>query len=263
MSLEALARAFSSDCTSVFVAMLPTLIEQLDSVETLELTSSLWICIGTFVSELKAHTLPYLPRLLPLLCTRLSQVDEADEDGTVLALSTVGTAVVLVEALPQFMSSHLGALLRGVLMPHNCDSQSEELRALVQRILKAISSISIRLLLPAACVVYDSISPSNTGSRAKLLGTLEASLLNMSEDEIEAHYKKIFQFALSALEGRYYALLTIGVEGSVTAFSADVERAIHTLESHAISLLLELVKVTALRSHCAQTSAVVRVSTQR
>jgi len=226
-SLEILARHFGSQMPEAFLAILPSVMECLDS-EDEQIQASAVICVATNCISVGVNVLAHLPVFFPKILAILahSVTSEAsttpEESRLLLTMSTLSALEVCLRHLPSFLSSYLPSmlllLLRGSLLQHSHTQVIEK----VQLLLGLVSEkIKTRKIVSALIEVFQSMETSEEHTAAsyrQLFQVLGAVCKQITNTKISQYYASIVKFFMSAfdlrvkLQGKWSLKKTYGVE---------------------------------------------------
>ncbi|XP_022087703.1 HEAT repeat-containing protein 1-like isoform X2 [Acanthaster planci] len=161
------------------------------------------LCLAECVRTLRAHSIRYLPHLMPRLLEVLA-IKETVVSSDFLLLSAVTAVQKVVETLPHFQSPYLVDLLFQICRL-SCNAEDEKSQLNLR--LKALghnlaSTVAVRVLLPVFSQVYDRLVDSHQDSIGPLMGILSDHLSAMDKIDMAGYQPQIVAFFLVALDYR-------------------------------------------------------------
>ncbi|XP_038070056.1 HEAT repeat-containing protein 1-like [Patiria miniata] len=168
-----------------------------------QVQGSAMLCLAECVRVLRAHSIRYLPRLMPRLLDVLASKETIVSSDFQL-LSAVTAVQKVIETLPHFQSPYLVDLLLQIC---RLSSDSEDEKSQLNLRLKALGhnlagTIAVRVLLPVFSQVYDRMVDTHKGSIGPLMAVLSDHLSAMDKTDMAGYQPQMVAFFLVALDYR-------------------------------------------------------------
>lgn len=186
--------------TKVVEVNLAILKEEQNNVQ---LVSSSLLCIAEAINILRAHSIPFLSRLVPLIIQMMSGFETGDSSNLHL-LCTVTSTQKVVEVLPNFISPYVQDILHQVIrLSCNKDDEKTQLNLRLKSCRQTLSrKLPIRVLLPALTQTYGVVESTNPSSVVPLMTILEDHISSSSKEDILGQHSNITAFFQEALDFR-------------------------------------------------------------
>ncbi|XP_053690561.1 HEAT repeat-containing protein 1 homolog [Sabethes cyaneus] len=174
-----------------------------------QLLASLILCLGEVSVNVGAHSIPFLPKYVPILTKFIARQVQAEETFDILTSSIVTSILKIIDALARFLSPYLKAIIVGVSKLHaklsgkNDPRLSNVSSRLSQIWEKLATSIPLRVLLPAIEEAYgDLVNDAALDAIGPLMKLLSISFDNIQTSEFNSMQSELSDFFLSALQFR-------------------------------------------------------------
>lgn len=173
------------------------------------LLASLILCIGEVSVNVGAHSIPFLPKYIPMLTKFIARQVEAEEVFDMLTSSIVTSILKIVDALARFISPYLRSIIVGVskLQAKLGENNDPRLSNISTRLLqiweKLASSIPLRLLVPSVEESYNElVKEGSLDAIGPLMKLLSTAFNNIQTSEFTGFQSELCEFFLSALQFR-------------------------------------------------------------
>jgi len=217
LCITTLTQVFSKKEPKLFMSILDNVISHCITSENLQVCASSIVCITSVCRELGPRLVPFLPKFMPILLEKLEgtlvEDGEDDEENNssssskiIFQLSAISSLEIIVQSIPQFISSYLKTILSCALHPSLRSDENEMMKQIMGKDDQLIESIGIHI--PARVIVTNLI-PMLTKckeyghvSLTVLFKMAEIMIVNIKREELSSLQKSIFKFFQNAFEIR-------------------------------------------------------------
>ncbi|XP_055547032.1 HEAT repeat-containing protein 1 homolog [Wyeomyia smithii] len=203
-----------------------------------QLLASLILCIGEVSVNVGAHSIPYLPKYVPMLTKFIARQVQAEETFDMLTSSIITSILKLIDVLARFLSPYLKAIIVGISKLHAklSDKNDPRLSNIASRLShiweKLAALIPLRVLIPSIEEAYgDLVKDGALDAIGPLMKLLSNSFDNIQTNEFNSLQSELSDFFLSALQFRCD-------NASSTKY---LSRSIDTAEEHVIRAFVVLI----------------------
>ena len=174
-----------------------------------QVSSSALHCVAEICSVLKVHSIPFLPKFLPLVLQILENKDTEKRTDT-LVLSALTVLQKVIQSLPNFISPYLRNILVQLVSPvflaaNQDGSIANKLILDVASCLRADIAVSVkpRILIPNVSQCYeDIVLNKNNESLIALYQVLDRCITHMTKDDVKNFHSELLSLFMSALDYR-------------------------------------------------------------
>ncbi|XP_058814545.1 HEAT repeat-containing protein 1 homolog [Topomyia yanbarensis] len=173
------------------------------------LLASLILCIGELSVNLGPHSIPYLPKYIPMLTKFIARQVKSAETFDMLTSSIVTSILKVIDTLARFLSPYLKSIIIGISklhakLPDNHDQRLSIISSRLTQIWEKLASlIPLRLLVPAIEESYTEIvKEGELGAIGPLMKLLSNSFNSIQTSEFTGLQSELSEFFLSALQFR-------------------------------------------------------------
>lgn len=173
------------------------------------LLASLILCIGEVSVNVGAHSIPFLPKYIPMLTKFIARQVESEEPFDMLTSSIVTSILKVVDALARFLSPYLKSIIVGISklqakLGENTDLRLSNISTRLSQIWdKLASSIPLRLLVPSVEKSYkELVADGCLDAIGPLMKLLSTAFNNIQTSEFTGFQSELCDFFLSALQFR-------------------------------------------------------------
>ncbi|XP_055640607.1 HEAT repeat-containing protein 1 homolog [Toxorhynchites rutilus septentrionalis] len=174
-----------------------------------QLLASLILCIGEVSVNIGAHSIPFLPKYIPMLTRFITHQLQSEEVFDILTSSIVTSILKLIDALSRFLSPYLTSIIVGTskLQAKLGTTEDPRLSNISNRLTqiweKLASLIPLRLLVPAIEDSYNElIKAGSLDAIGPLMRLLSNSFNHIQTNEFSSLQSELSDFFLSALQFR-------------------------------------------------------------
>eukprot|EP00833_Pecoramyces_ruminatium_P000810 jgi/Orpsp1_1/1174842/evm.model.c7180000051637.1 len=215
LCITTLTQVFSKKDPKLFMSILNNVISHCITSDNLQVCASSIVCITSVCRELGPRVVPLLPKFMPILLEKLEGTLEEEEEGNengsnsskvIFQLSAISSLEIIVQSIPQFISSYLKTILGCVLHPSLRSEENEMMKQIMEKDNSLIESMGINIparvivnnLIPmlAKCKEYGHISLE------ALFQMVEVMIVNIKREDLSSLQKAIFKFFQNAFEIR-------------------------------------------------------------
>jgi len=212
LCITTLTQVFSKKEPKLFMTILNNVISHCITSENLQVCASSIVCITSVCRELGPRLVPLLPKFMPILLKKLEGTleEEEEEEGNsskvIFQLSAISSLEIIVQSIPQFISSYLKTILSCALHPSLRSEENEMMKQIMEKDNSLIESIGTNI--PARVIVTNLIPMLNkckeygSISLEALFQMAEIMIVNIKREDLSSLQKSIFKFFQSAFEIR-------------------------------------------------------------
>ncbi|ORX81097.1 ARM repeat-containing protein [Anaeromyces robustus] len=220
LCITTLTQVFSKREPKLFMSILNNVINHCITSDNLQVCASSIVCITSVCRELGPRLVPFLPKFMPILLEKLEgtlkeeEEEEEEEEGErggnsskiIFQLSAISSLEIIVQSIPQFISSYLKTILTCALHPSLRMEDNEMMKQIMEKDNNLIESIGIHI--PARVMVNNLIPMLNQCkeygriSLEALFQMTEIMIVNIKREELSSLQKAIFKFFQHAFEIR-------------------------------------------------------------
>lgn len=212
LSFKYLSKVLAQKHPAEFKQILNGLVQELHDYKkdpNSSLLASLILCIGEVSVNIGAHSIPFLPKYIPMLTKFIGMQVQKEEPFDVLTSSIVTSILKIVDSLSRFLSPYLKSIIVGIAKLHAKLGDSEDLRLsnvssrLSQIWEKLGALIPLRLLIPAIEESYTLVvKEGSLDAIGPLMKLLSNSFNSVQTSEFTSLQSELSDFFLSALQFR-------------------------------------------------------------
>ncbi|XP_029708721.1 HEAT repeat-containing protein 1 homolog [Aedes albopictus] len=212
LSFKHLSKLLAHKYPAEFKAALTGLVEELHDYKKDPNSSrlaSLILCIGEVSVNVGAHSIPFLPKYIPMLTKFVAIQVQKEEPFDILTSSIVTSILKIVDSLSRFLSPYLKSIIVGIAKLHAKlgDSQDPRLTNISNRLAqiweKLGSNVPLRLLIPAIEDSYSTVvKDGSLDAIGPLMKLLSNSFNSIQTSEFNTLQSELADFFLSALQFR-------------------------------------------------------------
>ncbi|XP_058450282.1 HEAT repeat-containing protein 1 homolog [Malaya genurostris] len=173
------------------------------------LLASLILCIGEVSVNLGPHSIPYLPKYIPMLTKFIARQVESVEVFDMLTSSIVTSILKVIDALARFLSPYLKSIIVGISklqakLPENNEPRLAHITTRLTLIWEKLASlIAPRLLIPAIEESYTEIvQDGSLDAIGPVMKLLSYTFNSIQTSEFAGLQSELSDFFLAALQFR-------------------------------------------------------------
>ncbi|XP_021702400.1 HEAT repeat-containing protein 1 homolog [Aedes aegypti] len=212
LSFKHLSKLLAQKHPAEFKEVLNGLVQELHDYKkdpNSSLLASLILCIGEVSVNVGAHSIPFLPKYIPMLTKFVAIQVQKEEPFDVLTSSIVTSILKIVDSLSRFLSPYLKSIIVGIAKLHAKlgDSSDPRLTNISTRLSqtweKLAAQVPLRLLIPAIEDSYSVVvKEGSLDAIGPLMKLLSNSFNNIQTSEFNTLQSELSDFFLSALQFR-------------------------------------------------------------
>ncbi|ORX59122.1 ARM repeat-containing protein [Piromyces finnis] len=211
LCITTLTQVFSKKEPKLFMSILNNVISHCITSENLQVCASSIVCITSVCRELGPRLVPLLPKFMPILLKKLEgtleiEEEEGNSSKIIFQLSAISSLEIIVQSIPQFISSYLKTILSCVLHPSLRSDENEMMKQIMEKDNSLIESIGVNIparvivanLIPmlGKCKEYGSVSIEALFQMAEIM------IVNIKREDLSSLQKAIVKFFQSSFEIR-------------------------------------------------------------
>ena len=233
LCITTLTQVFSKKEPKLFMSILNNVIGHCINSDNLQVCASSIVCITSVCRELGPRLVPFLPKFMPILLEKLEgtlkeEEDEEDDDEEeketgattttttnnnnnnsskiIFQLSAISSLEIIVQSIPQFISSYLKTILSCALHPSLRSDENEMMKQIMEKDNSLLESIGVHI---PARIIVNNLIPMLTKckeygriSLEALFQMVEIMIVNVKREELSSLQKAIVKFFQNAFEIR-------------------------------------------------------------
>jgi hypothetical protein len=207
MSLASVADATGDIQPQELQEWLPLVIKHGLKNANMAVSSTAMITVGVFVKKLKACSIPFLNKFLPIILDSMNSVTDPDELLVVYSCA-ITSIQTLVDVIPQFLSSYLGKFIALLCEPKVVANDNVELETWAMGVIHSLcEKIESRVLIPAIQKITNELKDGDRQSLLRMLTYLEVVVSGSPQSNLIEFHKEWIKLFLGLFSCHPFAEL--------------------------------------------------------